>query len=91
MDERNVRTIAGDTKIKGAIVKKFYNDDYIKSLDVSTGCYRGHVYLVGEYDKEVQKERAIKIAKSVEGVKSVTIYLLPQKKAIFVEPMKIWE
>ncbi len=80
VDERNVSTIAGDTKIKGSIVKKFYDDEHIKSLDISTGCYRGHVYLVGEYDKEIQKERAIKIAQSVEGVKNVTIYLLPKKK-----------
>jgi hyperosmotically inducible protein len=80
VDERNVSTIASDTSIKGEIVKKFIDDDQIKSLDISTGCYRGHVYLVGEYDKAVQKERAIKIAKSVEGVKSVTTYLLPKKK-----------
>ena len=80
VDERNVSTIANDTKIKGVIVKKFLKDDYIKSLDISTGCYLGRVYLVGEYDKPVQKKRAIKIAKSVEGVKSVTTYLLPKKE-----------
>lgn len=80
VDERNVSTIASDTTIKGTIVKKFYDDDKIKSLDISTGCYRGHVYLVGEYDSAVQKDRAIKITKSVEGVKSVTTYLLPKKK-----------
>jgi hyperosmotically inducible protein len=38
------------------------------------------VYLIGEYDKASQKNRAIKIAKSIEGVKSVTTYLLPKKK-----------
>ena len=80
VDERNVSTIASDTSIKGEIVKKFIDDDQIKSLDISTGCYQGHVYLVGEYDKAVQKERAIIIAKGVEGVKSVTTYLLPKKK-----------
>jgi len=80
VDERNVSTIASDTAIKGEIVKKFYDDDKIKSLDISTGCYRGHVYLVGEYDTVDQKNRAIKIAKSVEGVKHVTTYLLPKKK-----------
>ena len=69
MDERNMSTIASDTTIKGTIVKKFYDDDKIKSLDISTGCYHGHVYLVGEYDTADQKNRAIKIAKSVEGVK----------------------
>jgi hyperosmotically inducible periplasmic protein len=80
MDERNMSTIASDTTIKGAIVKKFYDDDKIKSLDISTGCYDGHVYLVGEYDTADQKNRAIKIAKGVDGVKNVTTYLLPKKK-----------
>ncbi len=80
VDERDMSTITSDTKIKGAIVKKFYDDDKIKSLDISTGCYRGHVYLVGEYDTVDQKNRAINIAKSVEGVKNVTTYLLPKKK-----------
>jgi hyperosmotically inducible protein len=80
VDERDMSTISSDTKIKGTIVKKFYDDDKIKSLDISTGCYRGHVYLVGEYDTADQKNRAIKIAKGVEGVKNVTTYLLPKKK-----------
>jgi len=80
VDERNVSTIANDTAIKAEIVKKFYDDEKIKSLDISTGCYRGHVYLVGEYDTADQKKRAIKIARSVEGVKHVTTYLLPKKK-----------
>ena len=80
VDERHVGTIADDTIIKGKIVKKFFDDDKIKSLDISTGCYRGHVYLVGQYDDAVQKDRAIKIANSVDGVKSVTTYLLPKKK-----------
>lgn len=80
VDERDMSTISSDTKIKGTIVKKFYDDDKIKSLDISTGCYRGHVYLVGEYDTADQKNRVIKIAKGVEGVKNVTTYLLPRKK-----------
>jgi len=80
VDERDMSTISSDTKIKGTIVKKFYDDDKIKSLDISTGCYRGHVYLVGEYDTADQKNRAIKIAKCVESVKNVTTYLLPKKK-----------
>jgi hyperosmotically inducible protein len=80
VDERHVGTIASDTVIKGKILKKFFEDDKIKLLDISTGCYRGHVYLVGEYDDAAQKDRAIKIANGVEGVKSVTTYLVPKKK-----------
>jgi hyperosmotically inducible protein len=80
VDQRNVNTIINDTKIKFTIVNKFYDDEAINSLNLSSGCYRGHVYLVGEYDKAFQKKRAIKIAKSIEGVKSVTAYMLPKKK-----------
>jgi len=80
VDQRNVNTIINDTKIKFTIVNKFYDDEAINSLNLSCGCYRGHVYLVGEYDKAFQKKRAIKIAQGIEGVKSVTAYLLPKKK-----------
>jgi hyperosmotically inducible protein len=90
VDQRDVNTILDDTTIKLTIVNKFYDDDSINSLNLSIGCYRGHVYLVGEYDKAVQKTRAIKIAESIEGVKRVTTYLLPKKKVTFVEPTKTW-
>ncbi len=83
VDQRNVNTIINDTKIKFTIANKFYDDEAINSLNLSSGCYRGHVYLVGEYDKAFQKKRAIKIAKSIEGVKSVTAYLLLKKKDDF--------
>ena len=80
VDERDMSTIYNDTTIKGSIVKKFFDDDKINSLDISTGCYEGDVYLVGEYETVDQKDRAIKLAKSVEGVKSVTTYLIPKKE-----------
>lgn len=80
VDERNVKTIASDTKIKVKILKTFIDDDTIKALDISTACYYGHVYLVGEYETKKQIKRAIEIAKKTEGVKTVTTYLLPKKK-----------
>ena len=80
VDQRDMETILNDTKIKFTIGNKFYDDEAINSLNLSSGCYSGHVILVGEYDKAFQKKRAIKIAKSIEGVKSVTTYLLPKNK-----------
>lgn len=83
-DRREVKTILNDTTIKLTIINKFHDDDVINtlnSLDLSIECYRGNVYLVGEYDTPVQKTRAIKIAKSIEGVKRVTSYLLPKNKS----------
>jgi len=81
VDERNVKTIASDTKIKAKILAKFVDDDIVKTLDISTACYYGHVYLVGEYETEKRKKRAIEIAKKTEGVKTVTAYLLSKRKS----------
>lgn len=83
-DCRNVKTIFDDTTIKLTIINKYHDDEYISSLnslDLSIECYKGDVYLIGEYDRPVQKTRAIKIAKSIEGVKSVKTYLLPKNKS----------
>lgn len=80
MDERNVQTIANDDKIVVTISKRFFDDETVKVLNISANCYNGHVYLVGEYETGKEKERVIEIAKKVEGVKSVTTYLLSKKK-----------
>ena len=82
-DCRNVKTILDDTTIKLTIINKYHDDEYIStlnSLDLSVECYKGHVYLVGEYDKPVQKERVVKIAKNVKGVEKVTSYLLQKNR-----------
>jgi len=82
-DCRNVKTILDDTTIKLTIINEYHDDEYISalnSLDLSVECYKGHVYLVGEYDKPVQKERAVNIAKNVKGVDNVTSFLLPKNK-----------
>jgi hyperosmotically inducible protein len=80
MDERSVGRQAKDEQIEMEIRKKFLNDDNIETLDISTYCYNGDVYLVGEYGNRTQKSLAINLAKGVEGVKSVTDHFLPKKK-----------
>ena len=80
VEERKATTIAADTKITTTIQSRFVEDNDVKALDISPYCYNGNVYLVGEYAKESQKERAISIAKAVEGVTSVHTYILPKKK-----------
>lgn len=83
VDPRDVKTILKDTKIKLTIINKFHDDEVISALntlDLSIECYGGHVYLIGEYDNPIQKARAIKIAKSIEGVKGVKTFLLPKNK-----------
>ena len=80
VDERKVGTIVSDEEIKLSIQEKLLGDDAIKILDISTFCYNGHVYLVGEYGTEKEKERALEIANNASGVKSVTHYLLRKNK-----------
>jgi hyperosmotically inducible protein len=76
VDERNVQTIADDTGIKAKIFKRFVDDEVVDAMDITTTSYQGHVHIIGEYDDPKQKLKAIELAKSVEGVKSVTPYLL---------------
>ena len=80
VDERKVSTIAADTKITIAVLTKFIDDDLVKAQDISIFCYDGHVFLVGEYELKEQKKRSLEIARSVEGVKSVTAYLSPKDR-----------
>jgi hyperosmotically inducible periplasmic protein len=80
VDERKVGTMASDEKISLTIQEKLLQDDAIKVLDISTFCYNGHVYLVGEYGTEKEREKAVEIANHAPGVKSVTLYLLRKKK-----------
>ncbi len=79
MDERRIGTQANDEKIESTILGKFVADENIKALDLTAKCFRGHVYLVGEYESPIQMDRALEIVKEVEGVKSFTPYLIPRK------------
>jgi hyperosmotically inducible protein len=79
-DAEFARTFAGDKRIMSTILKKFLADYLVKDLNITPRCYNGHAYLVGEYETENQKERAVEIAKAVEGVKTLETYLLPKKK-----------
>ena len=79
-DERSVGVQYQDEKITTAIRQKFMDDKFVEYFDISTYCYKGNVYLVGEYEKVDQKIRAITLAEQVEGVKSVTDHFLAKKK-----------
>ncbi len=75
-----VRTFASDKRIMSTILKKFLADYLVRDLNITPRCYNGHAYLVGEYETEKQRERAIEIAKAVDGVQSLETYLLPKKE-----------
>lgn len=80
VDERNVGTIYDDEAITLTIKKDFLNDDLIKYMDYDVASYRGHVYLIGEYESQKQVERAKSLARKVDGVRQVTTYLLPKRE-----------
>ena len=70
VDERSLGEQYDDEKITMLIRQNFKNDPKINYFDISTYCYNGNVYLVGEYDTVDQKNQAVKLAREVEGVKS---------------------
>ena len=80
VDERSLGDQYDDQSITMSIRKKFSEDEKIKYFDISTYVYNGHVYLVGEYDTPDQRDQAVKLARQVEGVKSVTDHFLPKKE-----------
>ena len=80
VDERNIKTQATDEKIEMAIRSKIADSDKVKFFDVSTFCFYGDVYLVGEYKNASEKAEAVKLANQVEGVRSVTTYFLQKKE-----------
>lgn len=79
VEERNVSTYTEDRKRSFVIEEQFLKDDNIKYLDFDAYSYEGHVYIIGEYESRFQANRAVDIAKSVEGVKTVTTYFLPKR------------
>jgi len=78
--ERNAEVYARDEVKEATIRAKFIEDPGVRAMDVSTYFYGGQAYLVGEYDSPYQRDRAVMLAGSVSGVKSVAAYLLPKTK-----------
>lgn len=77
VDNRTIKEMASDETITFKVKSAIAQEETLDYLDVEPASYLGHVYLVGEYDNPAQKKRFISLARGVEGVKSVTTYLLP--------------
>jgi hyperosmotically inducible protein len=78
-DERDLAVIKDDTSIKAKIMSAYANDETVKLIETFVAVYNGRVYLVGEYEKAAERERAVKIARETPGVKGVEAHLLPKK------------
>jgi len=71
-DERTFGTIASDASITAAINVKYVKDDLVSAIDINVDTYEGKVTLTGTVPSKKARGRAITIAKSSKGVKSVT-------------------
>lgn len=76
VDERNISTITDDKTIEWTILKRMADKESGDILNVSVTSYEGRVFIVGEYENYEQKNRILRIAKGVEGVKSVSSYMI---------------
>ena len=65
-----------DAGIKTSIGSALLKKDASRSNDINVHCFDGHVFLVGEADKEFRAE-AIAIAQQTEGVVHVTTHWFP--------------
>lgn len=65
-----------DAAIKTAITSALLKNDAAKANDVNVHCFNGHVFLVGEADKDFRRI-AVAEAERPEGVVHVTTHWLP--------------
>lgn len=73
VDERDLGTYVDDSRIESSVRARFINDEVVLLRDVSVNSYLGIVYIVGEFDGDRQKMRAVKLAREVDGVRKVTV------------------
>lgn len=72
-DSKNAMSDTGiTTKVKGAFVKeKLFGDKEMSVTGVNVETVNGVVTLTGTVDTQAQADNAVKIAKTVDGVKQV--------------------
>lgn len=67
----NVGAKLQDASITSAIKMKFANDELVSASDINVDTVQGHVTLTGKVDSQRELDRAMKLGRSVDGVKSV--------------------
>lgn len=78
MDERDLGTFVDDGRIESSVRARILNDESVLLRDLSVNSYLGAVYLVGEFESDRQKLRAVKLAREVAGV--VRVVVVPFQK-----------
>lgn len=81
-EERPLSVMVDDDIITVKIKKGFF-DSLTPALALSVFCHQGHVVLAGVMPNAQVGEKAVAIARGVEGVKRVETYFLPGQPAPF--------
>lgn len=69
--DRSIGTTLDDSIISGKVEAAMARDKQVSALDINVTTYRGVVQLSGFADSKAEAQRAVEIAKQVEGVESV--------------------
>lgn len=78
-DPRESSVLAKDKEIANTILARYADDQSVGVLAIEPSSYVGVVYLTGDYETTAQRDRAVSLARNVDGVKAVKTYLLPQQ------------
>jgi osmotically-inducible protein OsmY len=78
---KKVEELTLDASITAAIKMKLTNDDTIEARTIKVDTKDGIVTLTGTVKSRDQADRAVKLAKEVEGVKSVNSHLIVQSNS----------
>jgi osmotically-inducible protein OsmY len=78
--EQDLSSQYDDAGIKTGITSALLRENATKANDVDVHCYRGHVFLVGEADKDFRRF-ALDSARNTQGVVHVTTHWFPDGTA----------
>ncbi|PWT92279.1 MAG: hypothetical protein C5B54_03770 [Acidobacteria bacterium] len=65
----------GDARITASVKAKFAKDDLVKARNIDVDTDQGQVSLRGTVTSQVEADRAVQLAQSVDGVRNVRSYL----------------
>ncbi len=77
---RTAGDLVDDTTIANTIREKIVADKELSLLKINTDVFNGNVMLLGVVPDKQSEQRLISLARSVNGVKSVTSKLMVQQK-----------
>ena len=77
---RKVASKTDDATTTSAIKMKFASDKQVDAFDINVDTKQGHVTLTGTVNSKAEADKAVAIARGVEGVKSVNPRLTIKSK-----------